>query len=101
MLPDHSKPFHVVCDASDFAIDCALMQFADEGRERVVNHQSRQLKAAERNYPVHDKELLVMRYALVKFRVFLLCEQTFAVCTDSYEEPSSVPTHGALAVAFL
>ncbi|OWZ19522.1 polyprotein [Phytophthora megakarya] len=35
MLPDHSKPFHVVCDASDFAIDCASMQFDDEGRERV------------------------------------------------------------------
>ncbi|KAE8896220.1 hypothetical protein PF007_g16289 [Phytophthora fragariae] len=26
MLPDHSKAFHVVCDASDFAIGCALMQ---------------------------------------------------------------------------
>ncbi|GMF31863.1 unnamed protein product [Phytophthora fragariaefolia] len=25
MLPDHSKAFHVVCDASDFAIGCALM----------------------------------------------------------------------------
>ncbi|KAE9335779.1 hypothetical protein PR003_g12847 [Phytophthora rubi] len=37
MLPDDSKPFHVVCDASDFAIGCALMQFDDEGRERVVS----------------------------------------------------------------
>ncbi|KAE8955227.1 hypothetical protein PR002_g31842 [Phytophthora rubi] len=28
MLPDTSRPFHVVCDASDFAIDvlsCSLM----------------------------------------------------------------------------
>ncbi|KAG6623867.1 reverse transcriptase [Phytophthora cinnamomi] len=65
MLPDHSKPFHVVCDASDFAIGCALMQFDDEGRERVVSYQSRQLKPVERNYPVHDKELLAMRYALI------------------------------------
>ncbi|KAG2872189.1 hypothetical protein PC114_g26516 [Phytophthora cactorum] len=82
MLPDHSKPFHVVCDASDFAIGCALMQFDDEGRERVVSYQSRQLKPAERNYPVHDKELLAMRYALIKFRVYILGEQTFAVYTD-------------------
>ncbi|KAG3091674.1 hypothetical protein PI125_g17368 [Phytophthora idaei] len=82
MLPDHSKPFHVVCDASDFAIDCALMQFDDEGCERVVSYQSRQLKPAERNYPVHDKEPLAMRYALIKFRVYLLGEQTFAVYTD-------------------
>ena len=36
ILPDGSKAFHVVCDASDFAIGCALMQFDDEGRERVV-----------------------------------------------------------------
>ncbi|KAE9206088.1 hypothetical protein PF005_g13144 [Phytophthora fragariae] len=78
MLPDDSKPFHVVCDASDFAIGCALMQFDDEGRERVVSYQSRQMKPAERKYPVHDKELLAMRYALIKFRVYLLGEQTFA-----------------------
>ncbi|KAE8881546.1 hypothetical protein PF005_g29111 [Phytophthora fragariae] len=44
MLPDDSKPFHVVCDASDFAIGCALKQFDDEGRERVVSYQSRQMK---------------------------------------------------------
>ncbi|GMF51209.1 unnamed protein product [Phytophthora fragariaefolia] len=82
MLPDTSRPFHVVCNASDFAIGCALMQFDDEGRERVVSYQSRQMKPAERNYPVHDKELLAMRYALIKFRVYLLGEQTFAVYTD-------------------
>ncbi|KAE9333692.1 hypothetical protein PR003_g13904 [Phytophthora rubi] len=82
MLPDTSRPFHVVCDASDFAIGCALMQFDAEGRERVVSYQSRQMKQAEKNCPVHDKELLAMRYALIKFRVYLLGEQTFAVYTD-------------------
>nr|KAE8920838.1 hypothetical protein PF009_g28872 [Phytophthora fragariae] len=82
MLPDTSRPFHVVCDASDFAIGCAPMQFDAEGRERVVSYQSRQMKPAEKNYPVHDKELLAMRYALIKFRVYLLGEQTFAVYTD-------------------
>ncbi|GMF26795.1 unnamed protein product [Phytophthora fragariaefolia] len=82
MLPDTSRPFHVVCDASDFAIGCALMQFDDEGRERVVSYQSRQIKPAERNYPVHDKELLAMYYALNKFGLYLLGEQTFAAYTD-------------------
>ncbi|KAE9072555.1 hypothetical protein PF010_g25437 [Phytophthora fragariae] len=82
MLPDTSRPFHVVCDASDFAIGCALMQFDAEGHERVVSYQSRQMKPAEKNYPVHDKELLAMRYDLIKFRVYLLGEQTFAVYTD-------------------
>ncbi|KAE8880493.1 hypothetical protein PF003_g35451 [Phytophthora fragariae] len=82
MLPDTSRPFHVVCDASEFAIGCALMQFDAEGRESVVSYQSRQMKPAEKNYPVHNKELLAMRYALIKFRVYLLGEQTFAVYTD-------------------
>ena len=58
ILPDHAKPFHVVCDASNFAIGGALMQFDAEGKERVVSYQSRQLKPAEKNYPVHDRELL-------------------------------------------
>jgi hypothetical protein len=81
-LPDYDRPFHVVCDASDYAIGCALMQHDAEGRERVISYQSRQLKTAEKNYPVHDKELLAMKYALVKFRVYLLGEQQFAIYTD-------------------
>ncbi|KAG6610909.1 reverse transcriptase [Phytophthora cinnamomi] len=81
-VSDQDRPFHVVCDASDFAIGCALMQHDHEGRDRVVYYQSRQLKAAERNYPVHDKELLAMKYALAKFRVYLLGSRPFVVYTD-------------------
>ena len=33
MIPDGSKLFHVVCDARNSAIGCALMQFDDKGRE--------------------------------------------------------------------
>ncbi|KAG2788601.1 hypothetical protein PC111_g24195 [Phytophthora cactorum] len=81
-VADLDRPFHVVCDASDFAIGCALMQHDHEGRDRVVYHQSRQLKPAERNYPVHDKEHLAMKYALAKFRVYLLGSGPFVVYTD-------------------
>ncbi|KAE9334981.1 hypothetical protein PF008_g13704 [Phytophthora fragariae] len=81
-LPDEDRPFSVVCDASDFAIGCALLQVDAEGRERVVSFQSRQLKAAEKNYPVHEKELLAMKYALVKFRVHLLGHKPFVIYTD-------------------
>ena len=58
--------------ASDFAISCVLMQYDVDGKERVVYYQSRQLQAAERDYPVHDKECLAMKYALAKFCVYLL-----------------------------
>ncbi|KAF1316224.1 Pol protein, partial [Globisporangium splendens] len=91
-LADHEKPFHVVCDASDYAIGCALMQHDGEGKERVVSYQSRQLRPAERNYPVHDKELLAMKYALAKFRVYLLGEEQFAIYTDHASLRTAVKT---------
>ncbi|POM59264.1 LOW QUALITY PROTEIN: Retrovirus Polyprotein, partial [Phytophthora palmivora] len=81
-LPDENKSFSVICDASDYAIGCPLLQKDDEGHERVISFQSRQLKAAERNYPVHDKELLAMKYALVKFRVHLLGTRPFVIYPD-------------------
>ncbi|POM60190.1 RNA-directed DNA polymerase [Phytophthora palmivora] len=82
-LSDENKSFSVVCGVSDYAIlGCALSQKDDEGLERVNSFQSRQLKAAERNYPVHDKELLAMKYALVKFRVHRLGTRSFVIYTD-------------------
>ena len=81
-LPDPDRPFSVVGDASDFAIGSALLQTDVDGRERVIAFESRQLKAAEKNYPVHEKELLAMKYALVKFRVHLLGSKPFVIYTD-------------------
>ncbi|GMF28605.1 unnamed protein product [Phytophthora fragariaefolia] len=82
VLPDPDRPFSVVCDASDLAIGCALRQADAEGRERVIAFGSRQIKAAEKNYAVHDKELLAMKYALVQFRVHLLGSKPFVIYTD-------------------
>ena len=81
-LPDTDRPFSVVCDASDFAIGCALLRPDMDGRERVIAFESRHLKAAVKNYPVHDKELLAMKYTLVKFRVHLLRSKPFVIFTD-------------------
>ncbi|GMF16748.1 unnamed protein product [Phytophthora fragariaefolia] len=84
-LPNPDRPFSVVCDASDFAIGCALLQADAEGRERVIAFESRQLKAAEKNYPVHDKELLAMKSC---------------VTTHCDTVASSLATDGALAIFF-
>jgi hypothetical protein len=81
-LPNDDKSFSVVCDASKFAIGCALLQDDDDGCERVISYQSRQLRGAEMNYPVHDLELLAMKYALTKFRIHLLGAKHFKVYTD-------------------
>ena len=81
-ITDQDRPFHVVFDASDFAYGCALMQYDKDGAERVICYQSRQLQPAKRNYLGHDKELLAMKYALAKFRVYLLGDRPFIVYTD-------------------
>ncbi|KAH9151584.1 hypothetical protein AeRB84_005833 [Aphanomyces euteiches] len=81
-LPDFSRPFSVVCDASVKAIGCCLMQVGADGRDRPVSYQSRQLQKAEKAYPVHDLELLAMKYALTKFRIYLLGSKPFVVYTD-------------------
>ena len=81
-LPDADRPLSVVCDASNFAIGSALMQKDDNGIDRVTSYQSRLLRAAELNYPVHDKEPLSIKYALVKFCVHLLGTEPFVVYTD-------------------
>ncbi|ETV98857.1 hypothetical protein H310_08357 [Aphanomyces invadans] len=81
-LPDYSRPFFVVCDASVRAIGCCLMQRNALGRERPVSFQPRQLHKSEKNYPVHDLEILAMYYALKKFRIYLLGSSEFEVYTD-------------------
>ena len=81
-IADQDRSFHVVCGASNFAICCTLMKYDADGAERVACYQSCQLQAAERNDPVHDKENLAMKYALPKFRVYLLGDRPFVVYTD-------------------
>ncbi|GMF42897.1 unnamed protein product [Phytophthora fragariaefolia] len=81
-VADRDRPFHVVYDASDFAIGCDLMQYDHEGRDCVVYYQSRQSKLAKRNYPVHDKDILAIKYALAKFQVHLLGIRPIVVYTD-------------------
>ncbi|GMF26540.1 unnamed protein product [Phytophthora fragariaefolia] len=43
-VADQDRLFHIVSDASDFVIGCALMQHDHEGCDRVVYYQFRQLK---------------------------------------------------------
>ena len=79
-IADQDRLVHIVCDA--IAIGFALVQYDADDAERVVCYQSNQLKPAKRNYPVDDKELLSMKYALDKFIVYLLGYRSFIVYTD-------------------
>ena len=81
-LPNPEHLFSVACDLSDFATGSALLQTYSIGHERVVAFEYRQLKAAEKNYPVHDKGLIALKYALIEFRVHILDFKPFVVYTD-------------------
>ena len=60
-----------MCDASDLAIGAILGQ-REEGKPYVVYYASKTLNEAQRNYTTTETELLVVVYALDKFRAYLV-----------------------------
>ena len=64
-------PFEVMCDASDFAIGAVLGQREDE-KPYVIYYVSKTLNEVQRNYTTIEKELLVVVFALDKFRTYLV-----------------------------
>ena len=69
--PDVTKPFRLETDASDFATGAVLSQLGDDEKWRPVGFISKSLNDAERNYHVHDKELLSVIRALEEWRHLL------------------------------
>ena len=100
-MPNSEYRFSVVCEASDFDIGSALLQTDAEGRERAIAIESRQLKAADKGLPVHDKALLAMKYTLVKFRFNCLAQAIrrrhgSCVVTQGYTVASPLLENGSL-----
>ena len=75
-LPDFTKLFTVMTDASGQAIGGVLTQ---EGHP--VAYESRKLRIHELNYPTHDLELLAVVHALKLWRHYLLGRR-FELHTD-------------------
>ncbi|CAN6677225.1 unnamed protein product [Malus baccata var. baccata] len=69
--PDWSLPFELMCDASDYALGVVLGQMRDK-KPHVIYYASRTLNDAQLNYSTTEKELLVVVFALDKFRSYLL-----------------------------
>ena len=69
--PNWKLHFEVMCDASDLAIGAVLRQ-REEGKPYVVYYPSKTLNEAQRNYTTTEKELVVVVYALDKFRAYLV-----------------------------
>ena len=66
-------------DASGHAIGEVLFQEQD-GKWKPIAFLSRTMQPAERNYEIHDKELLAIMEALIKWRQYLLdAVETFGI----------------------
>ena len=82
--PDWAAPFELMCDASNYALGAILAQKINK-LPWVIYYASRTLDAAQENYTTTEKELLVIVFALEKFRSYLLGTRVIDY-TDHVEE---------------
>ena len=74
----------VQTDTSDFALGSILSQYLGK-RLHPVAFYSRKLNNAERNYEIHDKELLAILEAFGEWKHYLLgADEPVTVCTDHH-----------------
>ncbi|KAI5313258.1 hypothetical protein L3X38_042432 [Prunus dulcis] len=71
IAPNWEVPFEIMCDTSDYAIGAVLGQRKDK-LLHVISYTRRTLKDAQLNYAITEKELLVVVFALDKFRSYLI-----------------------------
>jgi len=72
MSPRDSEPFQIEADSSDFATEAVLsQQSVTEGKRDPVAFYSKSLSSMERNYEIHDKEMLAIICVLEEWRHFL------------------------------
>jgi hypothetical protein len=69
--PNWGVPFEIMSDASDYAVGAILGQRIDK-LPQVIYYASKTLNDAQLNYSTTEKELLVVVFALDKFRSYLL-----------------------------
>ena len=83
-LPNNSRPYRVEADSSDFATSAVLSQQSlEDDKWRPVAFLSKSLSPVERNYEIHDKEMLAIIWALEEWRHFLEgAEHQFEIWTD-------------------
>jgi hypothetical protein len=78
--PDWSLPFEIMCHASDYAVGAVLGQTKDK-KHHAIAYASKTLTGPQLNYATTKKELLVVVYAIGKFRSYLVGAK-FIVYTD-------------------
>jgi len=83
ITPDLDKEMRVEADASDFAMGGVLSMKCEDEKWRPVAYISKLLNEAERNYEIHDKEMLAIIQCLRAWRYFLEgAKNQFKIWTD-------------------
>ena len=81
--PDIDKKMRMEVDASDYATGGVLSMECEDGLWRPVAFLSKSLNETERNYEIHDKEMLAIIRGLEAWRHLLEGAQTkFEIWTD-------------------
>jgi len=70
-IPDIDRKMRVEADASDYTTGEVLSLKGEDGKWRPVAFISKLLNATERNYEIHDKEMLVVIRCLETWRHYL------------------------------
>ncbi|GJV29786.1 reverse transcriptase domain-containing protein [Tanacetum coccineum] len=73
--PNWNMPFHIICDASDFAVGAVLGQRID-GKFKPIYYASKTLNNAQEHYTTTEKELLTLVFSFDKFRPYLILSKT-------------------------
>lgn len=80
IIPQPDLPYVVQTDSSGFAIGATLMQDHGKGLQPIA-FISKKMLPAERNYPVHEQELLAIVSAVKTWRHYLMGNK-FTIRTD-------------------
>ena len=59
-VPDLDKKMRMEVNVSDYVMEGVLSMEGEDGRWRLVAFLSKLLNETERNYEIHDKEMLVV-----------------------------------------
>jgi hypothetical protein len=70
--PNYKKPMLLHTDASEVGVGATLSQEDEEGKVRLIACRSKKLSPSEKNYPVHEKEMLALVDTLEEWRHYLL-----------------------------
>ena len=105
--PDLSRPFSLQVDASAYATGAILTQQDLRGKHQAIGFYSKTFNEAERNYDIHDRELLAVFRGLTHWRHLILSSSfETTVLTDHknleyYRQPHHINRRVARYVAQL